>query len=92
MVKISAFWNGIRLSVLGTTFNFKSDKNCRVAEATLIEGEIEVKGNKEEGQIILGSQYTYTHSVALYGKWFMTVLCYLKIGFSFQIDITSNTD
>ena len=43
----------MRVRVLGTTFNFKSDKNCRVAEATLIEGEIEVKGNKEEGQIIL---------------------------------------
>ena len=39
--------------VLGTTFNFKCDKRCRIAEATLIEGEIEVKGNKEEGQIIL---------------------------------------
>ena len=43
----------MRVRVLGTTFNFKSDKNCRIAEATLIEGEIEVKGNKEEGQIIL---------------------------------------
>ena len=45
--------DAMRVRVLGTTFNFKSDKNCRVAEATLIEGEIEVKGNKEEGQIIL---------------------------------------
>ena len=43
----------MRIRVLGTTFNFKCDKNCRIAEATLIEGEIEVKGNKEEGQIIL---------------------------------------
>ena len=43
----------MRVRVLGTTFNFKSDKSCRVAEATLIEGEIEVKGNREEGQIIL---------------------------------------
>lgn len=43
----------MRVRVLGTTFNFKCDKNCRIAEATLIEGEIEVKGNKEEGQIIL---------------------------------------
>ena len=43
----------MRVRVLGTTFNFKSDKRCRIAEATLIEGEIEVKGNKEEGQIIL---------------------------------------
>ena len=39
--------------VLGTTFNFKCDKRCRIAEATLIEGEIEVKGNKDEGQIVL---------------------------------------
>lgn len=45
--------DAMRVRVLGTTFNFKSDKNCRTAEATLIEGEIEVKGNKEEGQIIL---------------------------------------
>lgn len=43
----------MRVRVLGTTFNFKSDKQCRVAEATLIEGEIEVKGKREEGQIIL---------------------------------------
>ncbi len=45
--------DAMRVRVLGTTFNFKSDKNCRIAETTLIEGEIEVKGNKEEGQIIL---------------------------------------
>ena len=45
--------DAIRVRVLGTTFNLKSDKRCRIAEATLIEGEIEVKGNKEEGQIIL---------------------------------------
>ena len=45
--------DAMRVRVLGTTFNFESDKSCRVAEATLIEGEIEVKGNKEEGQIIL---------------------------------------
>lgn len=43
----------MRVRVLGTTFNLKCDKHCRVAEATLIEGEIEVKGNKDEGQIIL---------------------------------------
>jgi len=43
--------------VLGTTFNFKCDKRCRIAEATLIEGEIEVKGNKEEGQ---GFPFQYT--------------------------------
>jgi len=45
--------DAIRVRVLGTTFNLKSNKRCRIAEATLIEGEIEVKGNKEEGQIIL---------------------------------------
>lgn len=45
--------DAMRVRVLGTTFNFKCDKNYRIAEATLIEGEIEVKGNKEEGQIIL---------------------------------------
>lgn len=45
--------DAMRVRVLGTTFNFKCDKRCRVAEATLIEGEIEVKGNKDEGQIIL---------------------------------------
>lgn len=45
--------DAMRVRVLGTTFNFKSDKRSRVAEATLIEGEIEVKGKREEGQIIL---------------------------------------
>lgn len=45
--------DAMRVKVLGTTFNFKSDPRCRVAEATLIEGEIEVKGQREEGQIIL---------------------------------------
>lgn len=45
--------DAMRVRVLGTTFNLKCDKHCRIAEATLIEGEIEVKGNQEEGQIIL---------------------------------------
>lgn len=45
--------DAMRVRVLGTTFNFKCDKNYQIAEVTLIEGEIEVKGNKEEGQIIL---------------------------------------
>lgn len=45
--------DAMRVRVLGTTFNFKSDKRSRLAEATLIEGEIEVKGKREEGQIIL---------------------------------------
>lgn len=43
----------MHVRVLGTTFNFKCNKRCRIAEATLIEGEIEVKGNKNEGQIVL---------------------------------------
>ena len=43
----------MQVRVLGTTFNFKSSKACKSAEATLIEGEIEVKGNNEEGMIIL---------------------------------------
>lgn len=43
----------MRIKVLGTTFNFKCDKSHKLAEATLIEGEIEVKGNNEEGMIIL---------------------------------------
>lgn len=45
--------DAMQVRVLGTTFNFKCDPRCRIAEATLIEGEIEVKGNKEEGQITL---------------------------------------
>lgn len=45
--------DAMRVRVLGTTFNFKCDKNYQIAEVTLTEGEIEVKGNKEEGQIIL---------------------------------------
>ena len=39
--------------MLGTTFNFKCDKSHKLAEATLIEGEIEVRGNHDEGMIIL---------------------------------------
>ena len=43
----------MRVRVLGTTFNFKCNKACTSAEATLIEGEIEVKGNNDEGMVIL---------------------------------------
>ncbi|MDD3037079.1 FecR family protein [Bacteroides sp.] len=43
----------MKVRVLGTVFNFKCDKQGRVAEATLIEGEIEVKGKQNEGHIIL---------------------------------------
>lgn len=45
--------DAMRVKVLGTTFNFKNDKTCRVAETTLIEGEIEIKGNNNEGMIVL---------------------------------------
>lgn len=41
------------VKVLGTTFNVKCDKSGKMAEATLIEGEIEVRGNNDEGMIIL---------------------------------------
>lgn len=43
----------MQIRVLGTTFNFKNDHTCRVAEATLVEGEVEVRGNNNEGMIIL---------------------------------------
>lgn len=45
--------DAMQVKVLGTTFNLKNDKACQVAEATLIEGEIEVRGNNDEGMIIL---------------------------------------
>ena len=48
--------DAMRVRVLGTTFNFKCDKRCRIAEATLIEGEIEVRGNHDEGMIILSTR------------------------------------
>ncbi len=43
----------MKIKVLGTIFNLKCSPTCRISEATLIEGEIEVKGNNEEGMIIL---------------------------------------
>ena len=43
----------MQVRVLGTVFNLKSDKTNRSAVATLIKGEIEVKGNHEEGMIVL---------------------------------------
>lgn len=43
----------MQVRVLGTVFNFKSDKTNRSAVATLIKGEIEVKGNHDEGMIVL---------------------------------------
>lgn len=45
--------HAMSVRVLGTTFNLKADSRLRVAEATLIEGEIEVCGNHEEGMVIL---------------------------------------
>lgn len=43
----------LKIKVLGTIFNLKSSKSQHVAEATLVEGEIEVRGNNDEGMIIL---------------------------------------
>lgn len=45
--------SSINTKVLGTTFNMKSYKRERIAEVTLIKGAIEVKGNNDEGQIVL---------------------------------------
>lgn len=43
----------MQVRVLGTVFNFKSDRVNMSAVATLLKGEIEVKGNHEEGMIVL---------------------------------------
>lgn len=43
----------MQIKVLGTVFNFRSDKVKMSAVATLLKGEIEVKGNHEEGMIVL---------------------------------------
>ena len=43
----------MQVRVLGTVFNLKSDQMNRLAVATLIKGEIEVKGNHNEGMIVL---------------------------------------
>lgn len=45
--------DAMQVRVLGTTFNFKCDNESRTSEVSLIEGEVEVKGNKDEGLIIL---------------------------------------
>lgn len=45
--------DAMRVEVLGTVFNIKSFKNSQFAIATLVEGEIEVRGMHDEGQIIL---------------------------------------
>lgn len=41
------------IRVIGTIFNLKYNATDRIAEAALINGEIEVKGNRDEGQIVL---------------------------------------
>lgn len=43
----------MQVKVLGTVFNLKSDKNRMSAVATLLQGEVEVKGNHGEGLITL---------------------------------------
>ena len=43
----------MQVRVLGTVFNLKSNRVNHSAVATLVKGEIEVKGNNEEGMIIL---------------------------------------
>ena len=43
----------MQVRVLGTVFNLKTDKMKMSAAATLLKGEIEVKGNHEEGMIVL---------------------------------------
>lgn len=43
----------MQVRVLGTVFNLKSNKASMSAVATLVKGEIEVKGNHDEGMIIL---------------------------------------
>jgi ferric-dicitrate binding protein FerR (iron transport regulator) len=45
--------DAMRVRVLGTKFNFATGTLSHVAGATLIEGEVEVSGNNDEGQIIL---------------------------------------
>ena len=43
----------MQVRVLGTIFNLKTDLVNRSAIATLVQGEIEVKGNHNEGMIVL---------------------------------------
>ncbi len=43
----------MHVTVLGTTFNINDNAGASTAEATLIEGEIEVKGNNNEGHVFL---------------------------------------
>ncbi len=43
----------MQVKVLGTVFDLKSSKYSKIAEVSLIEGLVEVKGNRNEGQIVL---------------------------------------
>lgn len=43
----------MQVRVLGTVFNLKVDETSRSAVATLLKGEIEVKGNHDEGMVVL---------------------------------------
>jgi ferric-dicitrate binding protein FerR (iron transport regulator) len=43
----------IEVAVLGTKFNLNCAKDRSVSVVTLLEGEVKVKGNKDEGMIIL---------------------------------------
>ena len=45
--------HALQVRVLGTTFNLKSGENGQRAVATLLKGEVEVKGNHGEGMIVL---------------------------------------
>ena len=45
--------HAMQVRVLGTTFNLKSGENGQRAVATLLKGEVEVKGNHGEGMIVL---------------------------------------
>lgn len=45
--------DAMKVRVLGTKFNVRSDKHSSLAETSLLEGEVEVTGNRAEGQIIL---------------------------------------
>lgn len=45
--------DAMQVRVLGTTFNLKSERMNHSAVATLVKGEIEVKGNRDEGMIVL---------------------------------------
>ena len=43
----------MNVRVLGTVFNLKNDKSCHTAEATLVEGQIEVTSNLHNGNVVL---------------------------------------